>query len=67
MKENKKLICCLLTQFVKETRAGEDVERITYYDDSQDAIIIWKSGSRRQVNCYADSGIAMIRDILRAI
>ena len=67
MKEDKELILHYLFQAVKRTRAGEDVVDMKFHSGSEDVVVIWKNGFRRLVNVEADSGIAMIRDVLGAI
>lgn len=68
--ENKQLICDLLTETLKATRDQADLERIRYEEigpDDQQVVLDYKNGGHRSVNVSLDSGIAMIRDILRAI
>lgn len=68
MKENKRLICELLADVIRQTMAGEDVEDIQYItpaDGIEVASVYLKNGVKMGINVTADSGIAMIRDILR--
>lgn len=66
--ENKKTICELLTKTVQETQGGEDVTEILYAkrDDGEEfATIIFKNGYKKPVCVTADSGTALIRDVMR--
>lgn len=70
MKENKQLICDLLTETLKATRDQADVVSIKFRElgpDDQEVTVTYENGGFRSVNVSLDSGIAMIRDILRAI
>ena len=67
--EDKQMICYLLTDALKATRDQHDLKKIVYNRRGQDdeiVSIIYENGSKN-VNVSMDSGIAMIRDILRAI
>lgn len=68
-RENKQRICDLLCAALKATRDQQDLHSLTYHfngPDDQMVTIAWSNGGT-SVNVSADSGIAMIRDILRAI
>lgn len=65
--ENKQRICDFLTETLKETRAGSGIRSIDYDEEAETATIIWRDSSKRRVNVAADSGAAMIRDIIQAI
>ena len=67
--EDKQLICNLLCATLKATRDQHDLQSLTYHfngPDDQMVTIAWSEGGT-SVNVSMDSGIAMIRDILRAI
>lgn len=67
--ENKQYICTLLCTALKATRDQHDLKSLTYQEtgpDTSRVIATWESGSQR-INTSMDSGIAMIREILRAI
>lgn len=68
---DKRRICSLLPPVVQATRAGQDVTELEYVDNeyTDDAIIriIWADGSVTRVDVTADSGISMIRDVLKHI
>ena len=68
--EDKDLICQLLGATLKATRAHRDLQGLYYQKiDSGDELVTvrWSGGGTTVVNVTADSGIAMICDILRAI
>ncbi len=70
MDENKELICKELAKVVRLTRAGADIANIVYkrYTDcEEEAIIYYTNDYIKKVNVSMDSGIAMIRDICKAI
>ena len=56
--ENKQHICDLLTETLRATRDQADLKRIRFD---------YEGGGHRSVNVSLDSGIAMVRDILRAL
>ena len=64
--ENKQEICDLLCATLKATRDQHDLESIMYHDDTETVTLAYEGGGR-SVNVALDSGIAMIRDILRAL
>ena len=68
--ENKEVIINYLCQTLKQTVAGVGLERIRYEQLSNGdelAILIYDNGYHKSVNISADSGVALMRDILRAI
>lgn len=68
-RENKQRICDLLFATLKETRQYKDLTALVYRDlgaDHQVVTVRFECGSVT-INVSADSGIAMIRDILKAI
>lgn len=65
--ENKQEICNLLLKTLKATRYGSDIAEINYYDEGnygEKAIISYSNGYEIIANVTADSGIAMIEDII---
>ena len=64
--ENKQDILDALCECLKLTRDQYDLESLTYHDDSEMVTIAWAEGGT-SVNVHMDSGIAMIRDVLRAL
>lgn len=68
MKENKQDICTLLCEALRATRDQEDLIAITYDKNTigdETATLTYLNGYKRSVNVTLDSGIAMIRDILK--
>lgn len=68
--EDKDEICELLCKTLQATRQHRDLEAIHYQmlDNGDETVTVkWSKGGTTIVNVTADSGIAMIRDILRAI
>lgn len=68
--ENKQEICNLLLKTLKATRYGSDIAEINYYDEGnygeygEKVIISYSNGYEITANVTADSGIAMIEDII---
>ena len=71
MKENTFILCQRLLKLVQATRAGADVVDIEYFgnDHTDDAHvnITWADGQIVRIDVTADSGIAMIKDVLEQI
>lgn len=67
--EDKQMICDLLCTALNATRDQRDLVRMDYQrrgDGDEVVYVIYESGCKA-VNVSLDSGIAMIRDILKAI
>lgn len=67
VKEDKSAIAYLLGIALKATRAGADVDKIMISDEGNLAIVMFGTGGSKAVCIEADSGIAMIIDICRAL
>lgn len=69
MEENKRAICADLLSLLQKTRAGRDIVDLEYHDneftDNAHVTIIWADRSTKIIDVTCDSGIAMIRDIIR--
>lgn len=69
--EDKRLICGLLTPALQATRQYKDLVDLEYHDNkfTDDAYVlaVFSCGSKIRIDVTADSGSAMIRDIMRAI
>lgn len=65
--ENKEEIVMRLKLLLTATRAGEDIDKINLTEDQHFVVIHWKNGCTQRVNIEADSGVAIISDVLRAI
>ncbi|MCD7862404.1 MAG: hypothetical protein LUG61_02550 [Lachnospiraceae bacterium] len=66
MDENKQEICDLLCQALQATRQYHDLEDLFYDMDlsGETVTATFQGGGVRRINVTADSGAAMIRDIL---
>ena len=68
--EDKQEICNLLCAALKATRDQHDLIEIVYQrraNDRETATLFYENGTKRIVNVSMDSGIAMMRDILRGV
>lgn len=69
--ENKAMIAEKLADVLKLTRAGKDLETIEYWNDecgAETAVCFMDGGEYQiRVNVSADSGAAMIEDIVKAL
>lgn len=82
MKEDKQKICDSLLEVFKLTRERDNIVSIKYEKESSEVIdvdgrrievhsefanVLYVSGLLQQINVTADSGMAMIRDIMQQI
>lgn len=69
MGENKQLICDLLCKTLQATRYGDNIKRIVYKPERyiETAEVCFSGKNVLKVNVTLDSGIAMIRDILKGL
>jgi len=67
--ENKQHICDLLTAAIRETRAGDDLSHLEYDEDVELVNVYFGTNTfpSKNINVAADSGIAMIRDIVNKL
>ena len=67
--ENKERITHQLMLCLLATRAGEDIGDMSYTKSTGDewVSITFKDGSWLPVNVTADSGIALIKDVIKAL
>lgn len=65
--ENKEEIVMRLKLLLTATRAGEDIDKMNLTEDQNFVVIHWKSGCSQRVNIEADSGVAIISDVIKAI
>lgn len=65
--ENKEDIVMRLKILLNATRAGQDIEEMELTEDGDFVMIEWESGGTQKVNIAADSGVAIIRDVLKVI
>lgn len=67
MNENKKEIVIRLKVLLKATRAGDDIKNLVLSEDENFVTIVWENGYKKDVCVEADSGIALIRDVMNAL
>ena len=67
MTEDKQKICDLLAQALRETRSLHDLDYLEYNSIKELVYAYFKSGNCKVVCVACDSGIAMIKDIIRQI
>lgn len=65
--ENKKDILVQLKVLLNMTRAGMEIKEMVLSEDGNFVSIVWKDGYRKKVCVEADSGIALVRDVMNAI
>lgn len=65
--ENKEEIVMRLKLLLAATRAGEDIDKMELTEDQNFVVIQWKNGCTQRVNITADSGVAIISDVIKAI
>ncbi len=65
--ENKELILAYLKLMLQNTRAGSCIKDMTLENDKTEVLIVFDGGGNRRVNIKADSGIAMIKDVIAHI
>ena len=68
--EDKKVVIQMLLQALRCTVAGVDLADIEYKvltDGTEIATLIYDTGYRKNINISFDSGIALMRDILREV
>ena len=67
--ENYQVICTLLCITLRETRQYSDLESLDYAKKGEERYVIasFDNGGYRKINITMDSGIAMIKDILKRL
>lgn len=68
--ENKQEICNLLCVALRATRDQSDLTDVIYRqmpNDNEIVTLFYENGHKRSINVNMDSGIAMIRDVLRGV
>ena len=66
MNENKQEICNHLCEALKLCRAGSDLKSLEY-DPIRETVFATFEGYTARANVAMDSGVSMIRDIMRQI
>ena len=64
--ENKQDILDALTFCLRKTRSQHDLKELIYDSEKETVTIVYSDGGTT-VNVALDSGIAMIRDVLRSM
>lgn len=67
MRESKQEIVIRLGILLKATRAGEDIKVLRLSEDEDFVTIVWENGYKKDICVEADSGIALIRDVMNAL
>lgn len=75
MVDNKDLVCRKLAEFLRYTRAGEDIESITYekveendgFSYEEYAVIKFQNGFTKGVTITGDSGKAIAKDVIASL
>lgn len=65
--ENKQLICNLFLLALQHTRQYSDLTSLTYDDKAETVTAQFSGGGKKIARVAADSGSAMLYDILRQI
>ncbi len=65
--EDKAEIVARLSELLKVTRIGSDINKLTLNEDKKIVNIKYTNGSGRRVNIEGDSGYAIIKDALAAL
>lgn len=65
--ENKKEIMARLKLLLIATRAGAHIEKMMLSDDEKRIHITFDSGGSRDVNVNCDSGLMIIKDVVKAL
>jgi hypothetical protein len=63
--ENKQLICDLLLKACQATYHAADLVSFDYDAETEVVTATFENGYKRYANVAMDSGVAMIRDIMR--
>ncbi len=63
----KKDLVCRLCLVAKTTRAGADIQKMLLSDDEDTVTIFYENGGTKQVFVGGDSGISLMRDVLKVI
>lgn len=68
--EHKETIVAMLSVLIKRTRAGENLKGLYYNKDGrgeETVVILWSNDYRQEISVTADSGLALIKDVLERI
>lgn len=65
--ENKQLICDRLLECLYLTRQFYDLIDLDYIEKKELVVAHFEGGGKKEINVACDSGVAMIKDIIRGI
>lgn len=65
--EDKKDIVIRLKVLLMATRAGRKIDTMILSEDQSTVTVQFKNGCKKEICVEADSGIALIRDVMKAI
>ncbi|MDE6853113.1 MAG: hypothetical protein K2J67_11635 [Lachnospiraceae bacterium] len=65
--EDKQEIVTYLKWLLKATRAGSGIEKLVLSEDQKTVAIMFSSGGSRDVNVDCDSGIELVKDVIRVL
>ena len=63
--EDKREVVDRLKKLLLVTRAGQDIEEMYLMNDQEHVVVKWRDGYPVTVNIAADSGLAIIQDVIR--
>ena len=66
MREDKQAICDALCKALQLTRYGSHISELEYHSEGEYVTVYYTTG-RININVAFDSGVAMIRDILKGL
>ena len=69
-RENRQEICDRLLETLKATRYYKNLRALTYVRTATGSEIViaeWGKGRQQEINVTMDSGVAMVRDIVREL
>ena len=67
MSENKQSILDLLLVTLQATRDAWDLQALNFDPKTEIVTAVFESGGKRTINVAMDSGVAMIRDVMRGL
>lgn len=65
--EDKQVIVVHLKFLLKATRAGSKIADLILNEEQDKVTILFRTGAIKTVNVEADSGIALIKDVVAAL
>lgn len=65
--ENKQKICNGLCRLLRSTTGGSDIVSIQYDPLKETVEVLKDSGYRQEINVAMDSGMALIKDVMKQL